>query len=166
MPSFGRIASIVALSALSACTAEADTPVSGGLFQAILPGQWSQVSAKPDLYVYRRAADDAQVTFSSLYSAHSMPVAQQRETLQLLTDKHRAAQLKAGPGIVLSVPVLSASRVSARFVGYDSGARLRAATLLLGGSNGVVITYFEVIDTDEKSFESQAENILASVSLK
>jgi hypothetical protein len=162
---FRRISSIVGLSSIFASAAGADTAVSGDLFQASLTGKWSQVSARPDLYVYRRATDGAQITFSSLFSKELMPIDQQRETLLLLTDKHRAAQLRAGPSTILSEVELSESKLRARFAGNDARNHLRAATMLLSGPRGVVIIYFEVSNPDLPTLESEAQKLFASVRL-
>jgi hypothetical protein len=166
MTVFSRIISVVGLLKTLLPIAHADTVISGHLFQASLPGRWSQVSARPDLYIYRCVTHHAEITFSSLFSKELMPIVQQRETLRLVADKHRAAQLQVGPTMVLSETSLSASQLSARINGSDASSGLRATSMLLSGPRGVVITYLEMFDTDQSTFESQAAKILASVRLR
>jgi hypothetical protein len=161
-----RIACILSLTALTACSERANTPVSGDLFHAALPGEWSQVSARPDLYVYGSTSGDARVTFSTFLSRELMSPAKQRETLQKLAEHHRAAQLSEGAEVTLSPLQMSESQVTARFLGDDSQNRRRTATMLVGGPRGVVIVYLEVIGGDQPAFAARVEKLFAAVELR
>ncbi len=160
-----RIACIAGLAALAACSERASTPVTGDLFRATLPGEWSRVSARPDLYVYRRADGNARVTISTFFSKESMSEDKQRVTLQKLAESHRIMQSSEGAQVMLTPMETSESPVSARFTGNDAENNRRTATLVLGAPRGIVIVHLEVLGADQPTLEAQAKKLFADVAL-
>jgi hypothetical protein len=160
-----RIVCIAGLAALAACSERASTTVAGDLFRAELPGEWSQVSARPDLYVFRRTDGNARVTISISLSKESMPPDKQRETLQKLAENHRTVQSSEGAQVMLTPMETSDSPVSAHFTGNDAENNRRTATLLLGAPSGIVIVHLELLGADEPTLEAQSKKLFAGVTL-
>lgn len=160
-----RVALLAALAALAACSERASTTVSGDLFRAELPGDWTQVSARPDLYVFRRADGNGRVTIAISFAKEPMSPDMQRETLQKLAENHRTAQSSEGSQVMLTAIEASESPVSARFTGNDAENNRRTATLLLGAPRGIVIVHLELLNVDQATLEAQAKKLFAGVTL-
>jgi hypothetical protein len=77
----------------------------------------------------------------------------QRETLGVLTQHHRSAQLEVNPKIVLSEVRISDAKLVARFSGTDDNASLNSATLV--SSRGAVIAFLEARQPDRALFGRQ-----------